>query len=65
MANLGLGYKQMISGGFYGFAEANYMSYNKVNLGTSWTETTGVRVTNNTNTGASAYNFLVGVGYRF
>jgi hypothetical protein len=62
---LGLGYKQMISGGFYGFAEANYMSYNKVNLGTSWTETTGVRVTNSTNTGASAYNFLVGVGYRF
>jgi hypothetical protein len=62
---LGLGYKQMISGGFYGFAEGNYMSYGKVNAGTSWTETTGIGVTTTTNTGSSAYTFLVGVGYKF
>ena len=62
---LGLGYKQMISGGFYGFAEGNYMSYGKVNAGTSWTETNGTRVTTTTNTGSSAYTLLVGVGYKF
>ena len=30
---LGLGYKQIISGGFYGFAEGNYMNYGKRNFG--------------------------------
>jgi len=62
--SLGAGYKQFISGGFYGFAEANYFNYgNKTNtysgtvLGAAYTETL--------TTSANAYNFLVGVGYRF
>ena len=62
---LGVGYKQMITSGFYGFAEGNYMSYSKANMGMSWTETNGVRVTTTSNTGSSAYQFLVGVGYKF
>ncbi len=58
--SLGLGYKQFISGGLYGFAEGNYFSYgNKSNNNTyptySFTGTTGV----------SSYNLLLGVGYRF
>jgi len=62
---LGLGYKQMITGGLYGFAEGNYMSYGKTNMGMSWTETTGTRVTTTSNAGSSAYTLLVGVGYKF
>jgi hypothetical protein len=34
---LGLGYKQIISGGFYGFAEANYYSYAKPTISKSFT----------------------------
>lgn len=62
---LGLGYKQIITGGLYGFAEGNYMSYGKVNTGSSWTETNSVNVTSNSNTGSSAYTLLIGVGYKF
>lgn len=64
---LGLGYKQIITGGFYGFAEGNYMSYSKVNAGSSWTEATSpaINVTSTSNTGSSAYTLLVGVGYKF
>ena len=61
---LGLGYKQIISGGFYGFAEGNYMNYGKANLSNSWSES-GVSVNANPSVGASAYTLLVGVGYRF
>jgi len=62
---LGVGYKQMITSGFYGFAEGNYMSYSKANMGMSWTETTGTRVITTSNAGSSGYTFLVGVGYKF
>ena len=62
--SLGLGYKQIITGGLYGFAEGNYFNYgNKTNtysgtiLGAAYTETL--------TTSANAYNFLVGVGYKF
>lgn len=62
--SLGLGYKQMITGGLYGFAEGNYFNYgNKTNtysgtiLGAAYTETL--------TTSANAYNFLIGVGYKF
>jgi hypothetical protein len=62
--SLGLGYKQFITGGLYGFAEGNYFNYgNKTNtysgtiLGAAYTETM--------TTSANAYNFLVGVGYKF
>jgi outer membrane immunogenic protein len=57
--SLGLGYKQIINGGLYGFAEGNYFSYGDQS---STTVTTG---TSTTKTGLSSYNFLVGVGYRF
>lgn len=57
---LGLGYKQMITGGFYGFGEANYMSYTKLNA----SQTAGMDTfTNSAN--LSSYQLLVGVGYKF
>ncbi len=62
---LGLGYKQIISGGLYAFAEGNYMSYSKTSVNLAWTETNGVRVNSTGNPAASAYTLLVGVGYRF
>jgi opacity protein-like surface antigen len=63
---LGLGYKQIITGGLYAFAEGNYMQYSKANLGTSFTGTTNTyRVTTSNNTGSNAYTLLVGVGYKF
>jgi hypothetical protein len=62
---VGLGYKQMIADGFYGFAEGNYMSYSKPNLSSSFTSG-GLGYTYNPNAGTpSAYNFLVGLGYKF
>lgn len=65
---LGLGYKQIIKGGFYGFAEGNYMSYNKPSLvsnvdeqpyggASTWTMTSNPLI--------STYQLLVGVGYKF
>jgi opacity protein-like surface antigen len=51
--SLGLGYKQIINGGLYGFAEGNYFSYgNKTAEG-------GVKINGN------SMNLLVGVGYKF
>jgi hypothetical protein len=61
---LGLGYKQIISGGLYGFAEGNYMSYGKGNQSSTFTDS-GTVVNTNANVGASAYTLLVGVGYKF
>ena len=57
--SLGLGYKQIISGGVYGFAEGNYFNYGDK---TSTTVSNGTSVTK---TGVSSYNLLVGVGYKF
>ncbi len=64
---LGLGYKQIISGGFYGFAEGNYMSYGKPTFSqtTTYTEGSGGSVASTTTGSLSSYQFLVGVGYRF
>lgn len=63
---LGLGYKQIITGGLYGFAEGNYMSYSHTNANQSWTAVDGsYRNTWNGNPAASAYTLLVGVGYKF
>jgi hypothetical protein len=60
---LGLGYKQMITSGFYGFAEGNYMTYSKPSLNAPVNSNGYVT---NLNAGTpSAYNFLVGVGYKF
>ncbi len=52
--SLGLGYKQIIDGGLYGFAEANYASYGSKQM----TDLSG-------STKPTTMNFLVGVGYRF
>ena len=60
---LGLGYKQLITGGLYGFVEANYYSYAKPSLSSTYTDDGGGTVSSNPN--VNAYNLLLGVGYRF
>ncbi len=62
--SLGLGYKQFISSGFYGFGEVNYASYSNLNINDS--VTSGVyRATQTTTISANVMNVLVGVGYKF
>lgn len=51
--SVGLGYKQVITGGIYGFAEGNYLMYNNKDIG------------GNTNLKQNTYNLIVGVGYKF
>ncbi|OWS69607.1 outer membrane protein [Polynucleobacter campilacus] len=58
---VGLGYKQIITGGIYGFAEGNYMSYGKPSF--SATQTDGYKLTSNPS--INSYQLLVGVGYKF
>jgi hypothetical protein len=53
---VGLGYKQLIDKNIYVFGEANYMTYSNTAM------TPG---TNTVNTTPSAYQALVGVGYKF
>jgi hypothetical protein len=63
---VGLGYKQIITGGFYGFAEGNYMSYASTSSNVSWRATNNAYSASVNQTGASnAYTLLVGVGYKF
>lgn len=57
---LGFGYKQIISGGFYGFGEANYLSYNEKTSTTN----DGTYVTTSKSS-SNVFNLLVGVGYKF
>ena len=59
---VGLGYKQIITGGLYGFAEGNYMSYSKPNFSSSF-GTSGYQI--NTSPSINSYQLLVGVGYKF
>ena len=58
---VGLGYKQMITSGFYGFAEANYMSYSKP----SFSATTTASYTLTSGPSLNTYQALVGIGYKF
>jgi outer membrane protein W len=58
---VGLGYKQMITSGFYGFAEANYMSYGKPSF--SVRDADGS--TQSSSPSLNSYQALVGVGYKF
>jgi outer membrane immunogenic protein len=53
--SLGLGYRQIITGNWYGFGEANYTSYGNQNLASNATGTVSIK----------AMNALVGVGYKF
>jgi outer membrane immunogenic protein len=50
----GLGYKQIIKGGFYGFAEGNYSMFNKKTIATTTASQS-----------PTSMSFLVGVGYKF
>jgi outer membrane immunogenic protein len=62
---LGLGYKQIIKNGFYGFVEGNYSALRSTNYGIGGTNAGTPYVGNNTTGSINAYNFLVGVGYKF
>jgi len=48
---------------FKSFAEANYYGYAKPNLSSTYTDGPGGTVSSNPN--VSAYNFLLGLGYKF
>ena len=63
---LGLGYKQMISSGFYAYGEANYYSYSKPSFTSTNVYKDGSGTLNVTsNPSVSSYQLLVGVGYKF
>jgi hypothetical protein len=62
--SLGLGYKQFISGGLYGFGEVNYASYGN-NTSTEATTFSTYRVSQTSTVSANVTNFLVGIGYKF
>ena len=62
--SLGLGYKQIIQGGLYGFGEFNYMSYGNQTASSTGT-ISGYTVTSSITSNANAYNLLVGLGYKF
>lgn len=63
---LGLGYKQTIYKGFYGFAEGNYISYSKSTVsGTMGVFNLPPDYRFSSNPSLTTYNFLVGVGYKF
>jgi len=62
--SLGIGYKQFITAGLYGFGEVNYASYS--NLSFNDTATSGTyKVTQTTTISANSVNLLVGLGYKF
>ncbi|MBU3548990.1 hypothetical protein [Polynucleobacter sp. P1-05-14] len=64
--NIGLGYKQIITGGLYGLGEVNYASFANKNAAIGLTNAAaGGPNTLNASFGGSGFNFLVGVGYRF
>lgn len=62
--SLGLGYKQIIKGGLYGFAEGNYFSYGN-QTSTSTGTVSGTAYTSTTTSNANSFNLLAGIGYKF
>lgn len=62
--SLGLGYKQFITSGLYGFGEVNYAKYNNFNFNDSATSGT-YRLTETITVSANTMNILFGVGYKF
>ena len=62
--SLGVGYKQFISGGLYGFGEVNYAKYSNLNFNDTATSGT-YRATETTTISANAMNLMVGIGYKF
>jgi hypothetical protein len=67
--SLGLGYKQIIKGGWYGFGEVNYASYGNKSVTSSYNSTVigigSVPTTATSTISANTMNVLVGVGYKF
>ncbi len=64
--NLGLGYKQIITGSLYWLAEANYGSFSNKTATVGLTNATAGGANSATmNFGGSGMNFLAGIGYRF
>jgi len=62
--SLGVGYKQIISGGLYGFAEGNYYSYGNQTFNSSGT-VSGLAYTTTQTVNANAFNLIAGIGYKF
>jgi outer membrane immunogenic protein len=62
--SLGLGYKQIIKGGLYGFGEVNYASYGNKTY-TQSGSIAGTPVSASITSSANVMNVLVGVGYKF
>ncbi|NQW69213.1 MAG: outer membrane beta-barrel protein [Betaproteobacteria bacterium] len=62
--SLGVGYKQIISGGLYGFAEGNYFSYGNQSYNSSGT-VSGLAYTTTQTVNTNAFNLLAGIGYKF
>jgi hypothetical protein len=62
---VGLGYKQLVDKNIYVFGEGNYMGYSKVSQSGTGNNATGTSQSIATTTTPSAYQFLVGVGYKF
>ena len=62
--SLGLGYRQTISGGLYGFGEVNYASYGNKTYSQSSVVSGSVLNTSITSS-ANVTNLLVGIGYKF
>jgi len=56
---LGLGYKQLIIGGLYGFCEGNYYGYSK----NYWSNTNPNGYQSKVNLDVLSYTFLAGIGY--
>ena len=63
--NLGLGYKQIITGSLYWLAEANYASFSNKTATIGLTNNIAGASSGTMSFGGSGYNFLAGVGYRF
>lgn len=63
--SVGLGYKTIVSGNIYAYIEGNYFNYGKVNnSGTAYT-TDSIRYSYSSNSTATAYNLLYGIGIFF
>ena len=62
---LGLGYKQIIKGGLYGFGEINYSSYGNQTTPSSGPWGGGGTYTSTSQSSINTFNTIVGVGYKF
>lgn len=61
---VGLGYKQIVTDGLYGFGEANYITYANTTInGNAQADTSTINMSSSPS--VSAYNFLLGIGYKF